>query len=90
MMKVVFHFKAFEDFNEWAGTDKSIYNKIVELIKDIKRNPYKGTGKAEALKHNLSGFWSRRINNEHRLVYKIEKEEIIIISCKSHYKDIKL
>ncbi len=86
MKRVVFDFKAFEDFNEWARIDRKIYNKIVELIKDINRNAYHGTGKPELLKHELSGYWSRRINAEHRLIYKIEPEEIIIISCKYHYQ----
>ena len=86
MKRVVFEFRAFEDFNEWARTDRKIYNKIVELIKDINRNAYYGIGKPELLKHELSGYWSRRINAEHRLIYKIEHEEIIIIFCKYHYQ----
>lgn len=65
--------------------DRKICRKIVELIKDIDRNPFKGLGKPEALKHDLSGYWSRRINREHRLVYKVTNEEIVILSCKYHY-----
>ena len=83
--KIVFESSAFADFNDWAKLDKKIYCKIVELIKDIDRNPFKGLGKPEALKHDLSGYWSRRINLEHRLVYKVTNEEIIILSCKYHY-----
>ncbi len=65
--------------------DKKIYCKIVELIKDIARDPFKGLEKPEALKHDLIGYWSRRINLEHRLVYKVTNEEIIVLSCKYHY-----
>ena len=83
--KIVFESSAFADFNDWAKLDKKMYRKIVELIKDIERNPFQGLGKPEALKHDLSGYWSRRINLEHRLVYKVTNEEIIILSCKYHY-----
>ena len=80
---------AFEDFINWASEDKKIFKKIVSLIKDIKRNPVDGIGKPEPLKHELSGYWSRHIDGEHRLVYQIAEtnEEIIIISCKKHYKN---
>lgn len=83
--KIVFESSAFADFNDWAKLDKKIYRKIVELIKNIDRDPFQGLGKPEALKHDLSGYWSRRINLEHRLVYKVTNEEIIILSCKYHY-----
>ncbi|NET41662.1 Txe/YoeB family addiction module toxin [Okeania sp. SIO2B3] len=65
--------------------DKKIYIKIVNLIKDIQRDPFSGLGKPEALKYDLSGLWSRRITQEHRLVYSVSDEEIVIISCKFHY-----
>ncbi len=84
--RVIFEASAFEDFNQWATVDKKLYAKIIELIKDIDRSPFKGLGKPEALKHQLRGFWSRRINDEHRLVYKVTEEEIIIASCKYHYE----
>lgn len=83
--KIVFESSAFADFNDWARLDKKIHRKIIELIKDIDRNPFKGLGKPEALKHDLKGYWSRRINQEHRLVYKVTNQEIIILSCKYHY-----
>ena len=83
--KIVFESSAFADFNDWARLDKKIHRKIIELIKDIDRNPFKGLGKPEPLKHDLKGYWSRRINQEHRLVYKMTNEEIIILSCKYHY-----
>lgn len=83
--KIVFEASAFEDFTEWAKSDKKICRKIVALIKDIDRSPFLGLGKPEMLKYELSGFWSRRINDEHRLVYKVTDTEILIISCKYHY-----
>ena len=83
--KIVFESYAFTDFNDWAKLDKKIQRKIIELIKDIDRHPFQGLGKPEALKHDLSGYWSRRINQEHRLVYKVTNNEIIILSCKYHY-----
>jgi len=85
MKKIIFEESAFKDFNEWATENKKLYRRIVNLIKDILRQPESGIGKPEALKHEYSGYWSRRINDEHRLVYKIEKEAITIASCKYHY-----
>jgi toxin YoeB len=75
---IVFDPKAFKQFNEWAIEDKKLYKKIVDLIDDILRHPFSGIGKPEPLKHQLKGYWSRRINDEHRLVYKITETEIII------------
>ena len=83
--RIVFESSAFEDFTEWTVLDKKIYRKIVELIKDINRSPFEGLGKPEPLKHDLSGFWSRRIDREHRLFYQVTDEEIVIISFKYHY-----
>lgn len=85
MRKVAFVPKAFEHFTQWSSLDKKIYARIVELIKDAQRDPFNGIGKPEPLKHELVGLWSRRINNEHRLVYSVSDEEIIIVSCKFHY-----
>ena len=85
MKQIAFEEKAFEDFTNWATQDKKVYAKIITLIKDIKRNPFLGLGKPEPLKHELSGYWSRRINDEHRLVYKVTDTMIIIASCKYHY-----
>lgn len=86
MKQIAFEIQAFQDFTEWATIDKKIYRRIINLIADILRHPYLGIGKPEPLKYELSGYWSRRINDEHRLVYKLEDENIIIISCKYHYK----
>ncbi len=85
MRKVAFLTRSFDEFNQWAIKDKKIYARIVNLIKDIQRDPFSGLGKPEALKHSLSGLWSRRITKEHRLVYSISDEEIVIVSCKFHY-----
>jgi toxin YoeB len=76
---------AFEQFCEWRDIDKKIQNKIIKLIEDCQRNPFDGLGKPEGLKHNLKGFWSRRINDEHRLVYEVTDEQICIVGCKYHY-----
>jgi len=88
MKRIAFLPKAFEDFNYWANEDKKIYQKIVSLIKDIERHPFQGIGKPEPLKYELKGLWSRRITDEHRLVYKITEQEIIFLSCRFHYSEI--
>ncbi len=84
-MKKVFLSPAWEDYLYWQQTDKSILRKINALIKEIERSPFEGTGKPEPLKHNLSGWWSRRLNLEHRLVYRVEYESIMILQCRYHY-----
>ncbi len=85
MRNVLFHRTAFEDFTEWSSHDKRIFEKITEIIRDTLRSPFDGIGKPEPLKHELKGYWSRRINDEHRLVYKVTDETIVIIACKYHY-----
>jgi toxin YoeB len=85
-MIISFESSAFDDFNDWVNVNKQYHKRIINLIKDITRNPYQGLGKPEPLKHELQGYWSRRINDEHRLVYKIEENRLIILSCKYHYK----
>ena len=84
-MNIVFMGDSFTCFTEWATEDKKVFKKIGTLIKDIQRDPFDGLGKPEPLKHDLSGYWSRRITDEHRLVYKVEKDTIYIVSCKYHY-----
>ncbi len=74
-MQILFSEKAFEKFNDWIVDDKKIYKKIVNLIKEISREPFSGIGKPEPLKYELTGCWSRRIDDEHRLVYQIEDEK---------------
>lgn len=85
MRQVIFESSAFNDFTDWATENKKVYVKIVRLIKDIQQSPFTGLGKPEPLRHELKGYWSRRIDIEHRLVYKVTDEAIIIIGCKYHY-----
>jgi toxin YoeB len=84
-MRITFSSHAWEDYNTWLKEDRKMLVKINQLIKDIQRTPYEGIGKPEALKYDLVGYWSRRIDREHRLVYKVDKDTVIIISCKYHY-----
>ena len=78
-------FDAWKDYLSWQNQDKNTLKRINELIKDMARDPFDGIGKPEALKGNLSGFYSRRINGEHRLVYAVDDTTIYIIACKGHY-----
>ena len=75
---------AWEDYLYWQSVDKSILKKINALIKEIERTPFEGSGKPEPLKHQYSGWWSRRINLAHRLVYKVEDNRIILLQCRYH------
>lgn len=85
-MEIIFSPQSLEDLQYWKQTgNKKIQSKIQKLIDSIKQTPYDGLGKPEALKHNWSGYWSRRINHEHRLVYKWENERIIIAQLRDHY-----
>ena len=84
-MRITFSSHAWEDYTTWLKEDRKMLVKINQLIKDIQRTPYDGIGKPEALKYDLAGYWSRRIDREHRLVYKVENDTVIIISCKYHY-----
>ena len=76
----------FNDYYEWVMQDKKIAKKIMSLIKDISRSPYAGIGHPEPLKYELSGYWSREITEEHRLVYKVVNGAIEILSCRFHYE----
>jgi len=84
-MNIVFLNPAWEDYLYWQQTDKRILKKINSLVKEINRSPFDGNGKPEKLKNNLSSWWSRRINIEHRLVYRVEDKAIIILQCRYHY-----
>ncbi len=84
-MKLIFAEKAWEDYLYWQKTDKKMVNRIHALIKDIQREAFKGIGKPEPLKHALSAYWSRRINDEHRIVYKIVDGAILIAQLRYHY-----
>jgi toxin YoeB len=84
-MKLTFSTKAWEQYLYWQSTDRKILKRINTLIKDIQREPYEGIGKPEPLKHGLSGYWSRRINDEHRIVYKYKDDAILIAQLRYHY-----
>lgn len=83
-MKITFSKNAWEDYVSWQKEDKKVLRKINDLIKDIQRNPYEGIGKPEPLKYDLAGFWSRRIDLEHRLVYQFKDDEVLVYACKFH------
>ena len=84
-MKIIWSEKSWDDYLYWQNTDKQLLKKINQFIKDIQRDPFDGIGKPEPLKHQFSGFWSRRITDEHRLVYEITQNSIAIASCRYHY-----
>ena len=86
-MKIAFHDGAFEEYISWQTKDKKKLKRINLLIKDSLRTPFEGIGKPEPLKYELTGYWSRRINSEDRLIYKVEGEWLIILSCAHHYVD---
>ncbi len=84
-MKLVFAEAAWQDYLYWQANDKPMVQRINKLIQDIQREPFTGIGKPEPLKHALSGFWSRRINDEHRIVYKVENDSLLIAQLRYHY-----
>ncbi len=84
-MKLTFSNHAWEDYLYWQKTDKKTLKRINTLIKDIQREPYAGIGKPEPLKHGLSGYWSRRIDDEHRIVYRYQDDTILIAQLRFHY-----
>jgi len=84
-MRIIFSKNSWQDYTSWQAGDKKILGKINDLIKDIQRTPYEGSGKPEPLKYDLAGLWSRRIDREHRLVYQVKDNEVLIYSCKYHY-----
>ncbi|WP_456430439.1 Txe/YoeB family addiction module toxin [Nitratifractor sp.] len=84
-MKLIWSESSWEDYLYWQKQDRRILKKINKLLKEISRHPFEGLGKPEPLKHTLQGCWSRRIDDEHRLVYKITKDAILIVSCRYHY-----
>ena len=84
-MKLIFGEQSWSDYLYWQSADKRTLKKINALLQDIKRNPFDGIGKPEPLKHEMAGTWSRRITQEHRLVYEIFEESILVVSCRYHY-----
>ena len=82
---ISFHARAWEDYLYWQKENKTVVKKINQLIRDIQRSPFDGLGKPEPLKHELSGAWSRRITQEHRLVYLVEGNTVTILQCRFHY-----
>ena len=84
-MILTFSENAWDDYLYWQKIDKKIVKKINGLIKEIQRTPFEGSGRPEQLKYDLVGFWSRRIDHEHRLVYQVEDNELKIFSCRFHY-----
>jgi len=85
-MPIKFSDHAWEDYLFWQKTDRTVLKRINTLLRDIQRSPFEGIGKPEPLKHNLAGFWSRRIDDEHRLVYAIEDGTILAAQCRYHYQ----
>ena len=85
-MIIGFEESAFDQYREWSKKDKNVFKKLDSIITDIMRDPFHGLGKPEPLKENLSGHWSRRITDEHRLVYQVFSDHVVIVSCKYHYK----
>ncbi len=84
-MNLIFADHAWDDYLYWQKTDKKMVKRINSLIKDIQHSPFEGIGKPEPLKHALSGYWSRRINDEHRIIYKVDSESVYIAQLRYHY-----
>ena len=85
MKKIIFSRNAWDEYVSWQNEDKKILRKINSLIRDIQSSPFDGIGKPEPLKYDLAGLWSRRIDREHRLVYRVEETDVFIYSCRYHY-----
>lgn len=85
MKSIVFSQTALNQLTSFKTGNQKLVFKVLELVEDIQKNPWSGIGKPEPLKHDLTGYWSRRINDEHRLIYKVTSDEIMIFSCSGHY-----
>jgi toxin YoeB len=86
MKRITFSLNAWEDYLWWQTEDKKVLRKINLLIRDIQSHPHTGTGKPEPLKYDLAGLWSRRIDREHRLIYQVNGDEVLIYGCRYHYE----
>jgi len=86
LRRIQWDFDAWEEYCDWQRVNKAALKKINQLIRDILRDPFDGLGKPEPLKEDLSGFWSRRIDEENRLIYAVEQDAVVLISCKGHYE----
>ncbi|TFD30298.1 Txe/YoeB family addiction module toxin [Cryobacterium cryoconiti] len=84
-MNIVFTDVGWDDYQHWVATDRAMVKRINKLTADVQRTPFTGIGKPETLKHQLSGYWSRRITEEHRLVYAVEENQIVVIAARYHY-----
>jgi toxin YoeB len=84
-VKLIFSEQAWEDYLYWQNTDRKMLKRINALVQEIQRNPFEGIGKPEPLKHGLSGYWSRRIDEEHRFIYKVDKDGLLIAQLRYHY-----
>jgi toxin YoeB len=84
-MKIIFSSQAWDDYLYWQRTDRKVLKRINDLIKEITRTPFEGAGKPEPLRHALASYWSRRIDDEHRLVYKVEADAVVIAQARYHY-----
>jgi toxin YoeB len=84
-VRIIFHEQAWDDYLYWQKQDRKLLARLNSLIKECTRTPFDGTGKPEPLKGQLSGWWSRRLNREHRLVYKVEEDQLLIAQCRYHY-----
>lgn len=84
-MRLIFSENAWDDYLHWQRNNPKVLKRINKLIKDIQRQPFEGVGKPEPLKHNFSGYWSRRITDEHRIIYKVENDSLMIAQLRYHY-----
>jgi toxin YoeB len=85
MRSIKYEPQAWQEFTDWQTTDAKTWKRIVTLLTETSRTPFEGTGKPELLKHDYKGYWSRRITHEHRLVYKVTEDAIIVATCRNHY-----
>ncbi len=86
-MRLTFHEGAWDDYVYWATTDRKMLKRLNRLLEDIQRDPFDGIGKPEQLSHDFAGWWSRRIDEEHRIVYTVEGDQLVILQARGHYGD---